>query len=157
MVDAVALLIDAAVTALLCLESPAFAVTVAAQDVEADGHLQILGCGPEGVIVVRSEWKLGRRHLPDNCARKSRFTAAVQLLHRPFNVVHREHRQPDETVGRRLAVFYEPVVVDAGAGCFKFGIVEAERLQAMRGVENFRADAVGGHFIDGFVPSMAPG
>src|SRR5207237_2833202 len=50
--------------------------------VQADRHVELLGFGPEGIVVGRAVWSVLGRGSPDQGALQASIGAAAELLHR---------------------------------------------------------------------------
>ena len=141
--------VDAAPVALQALALVAgLDVAEAREDVDADGHLHLLGRGPEALVVVRSEGQLLRRHLPDQRSPQPRLLAAFQLRHRVVHVVGGDHRHPHQPVQVHLAVFDEPVVVGPAGRLMKRGVLIREQAQRVGGIQHLGADPVRRHLLE---------
>ena len=125
-------------------------VAVAAEDVQGDGHVQVLGARPQGVVVARREGKLRGGDLPHHHSGHPGLAAALHLFDGRLDPVRREQAEADEPVRGRRTVVRQPVVVDPGARLFQVAVAEDERLQAVRRIQHLRADPVAGHLVDPF-------
>src|SRR5438067_5973157 len=97
------------------------------------------------------------RRLPDERAFQPLPAAALELLHRLVDVVHRDRRDADEAVRRDAAVLEQPIVVDAKAGLLQPRVREREKAEHQRGVEHLRAQAIDFHLLDARVRIVAAG
>ena len=81
-------------------------------DVEAEGHSQVLGRGPQWLVLRQVVGpRLGGIY-GDHCPDEAHPGAPLQLLHPGHYVVGVEHGDALEPVGEGLAELGEPVVID---------------------------------------------
>src|SRR5207253_10580998 len=104
-------------------------VTVARQNVQAYGRIQIRRSCPEFIIVVRIKRKIRMWRLPDNGAFESGLVTALQLFNADIYVIDRDGWNTDQPTRVDAAVFDQPIVVDAEKGLLHSSIVEGEKIQ----------------------------
>src|SRR5207237_1786400 len=123
-------------------------IAEAGEDVHADRRFEVLRRRPEAVIVAGLERQIRMRRLPDERAMEAGLAAALELLHRVVDVVHRDRRDADEAIAIDAAIFQQPVVVGPEAGLLQPGVALREEAKEQRRVEHFGAEAVDLHLLD---------
>jgi hypothetical protein len=104
--------------------------------------------GPEWVVLLGRERQVGRRVLPDHSAAQPQLAAALELRDAVVHVVQRDHADAEEALGRHSAVLDQPVVEDLETRFLQLGVIQEEKLEALRRVEDLPADAVDRHLLD---------
>jgi len=88
------------------------------------------------------------RRLPDNRAVHAGFGTAFKLLDAFVDVVNRNCRDPEQTLGRHFAVIDQPIIVGAERDFLKLGIVHRKVGQKIRREKHFAAYAICFHLCD---------
>ena len=95
----------------------------------------------------------------ETAAHAKRFARVTQLLGRQFDRLHRQHRDPEQPVGVRLAIIREPAVVGAAHRGGQFGVLDRAGEQTEAWVEERGVDPVEVHVHDagvGIEAALAP-
>src|SRR5881628_1822058 len=129
--------------------------------VKADGEVEFLGHHPERLVHRVADHLLAviRVGPQEPAAHLELLAGVAHLVDRQLDRLHRQHRDPEEALGIRLAVIGEPAVVGAAHRGGKAGILDGAREQAETGIEEGGIDAVGIHVDDARVwvePAPAP-
>src|SRR5438093_2550215 len=129
--------------------------------VKADGEVELLGHHPERLVHRVADHLLAviRVGPQEPAAHLELLAGVAHLVDRQLDRLHRQHRDPEEALGIRLAVIGEPAVVGAAHRGGKAGILDGAREQAETGIEEGGIDAVGIHVDDARVwvePAPAP-
>src|SRR5436309_4509352 len=129
--------------------------------VETDGDIEVLGHRPERLVHRVADHLLAviRVGPQEPAAHPELFAGEAHLVDRKLDRLHRQHRDPEEALGIRLAVIGEPAVVGTAHRGRKAGIFDSAREQTETGIEEGGIDAVGIHVDDARVrvePAPAP-
>ena len=129
--------------------------------VEPDGEVEFFGHLPERLVHRVAEHLLAviRVRPQKPAAHPKRFARVTHLLDREVDRLHRQHRDPEQPVGIRLAVIREPAVVGAAHRGGEVGILDRAGEQAEARVEERGVDPVSVHIDDAGVrvePALAP-
>jgi hypothetical protein len=85
------------------------------QDVKRQGHIQILRCRPEWIIIRMAVGALVRRLRPNHCALHPFLGDALQFLHTRTNILQGNQPQWDKPFRVVTAILHRPVVIGAEA------------------------------------------
>src|SRR6267143_1333887 len=129
--------------------------------VKADGEVELLGHLPERLVHRVADHLLAviRVGPQEPAAHPELFAGMAHLVGRQLDRLHRQHRDPEEALGIRLAVIGEPAVVGAAHPGGQAGILDGAGEQAETGIEEGGIDAVRIHVDDARVrvePAFAP-
>src|ERR1700704_3399170 len=129
--------------------------------VKADGEVEVLGHLPERLVhrVVDHLLAVIRGGPQEPAAHPELFAGEAHLVDRQLDRLHRQHRDPEQALGVRLAVIGEPAIVGAAHRGGEAGILDGAREQADTRIEEGGVDAVGIHVDDARVrvePALAP-
>ena len=129
--------------------------------VKADGEVELLGHRPERLVHRVADHLLAviRVGPQEPAAHPELFAGVAHLIDRQLDRLHRQHRDPEQALGIRLAVIGEPAVVGAAHPGGEAGILDGAGEQAETRIEEGGIDAVGIHVDDARVrvePALAP-
>src|SRR2546427_266063 len=118
--------------------------------VKADGEVEVLGHLPERLVHRIADHLLAviwvRPQEP--AAHPELFTGEAHLVDRQLDRLHRQHRDPEQALGVRLAVIGKPAVVGVAHRGGEAGILDGAGEQAEARIEEGGVDAVGIHVDD---------
>src|SRR5712692_4581177 len=121
------------------------AVIKSRQDVQVHRHVQVLRGFPERIVIVARKWQMLRRYLPDQTPNQSCLLAPLQLLDGGFDIIQRDHRNPDQPPRRHFAVLDQPVVGDLKTGFLYIGIFQGKKTKPKSGIEHLGRYAIDLH------------
>ena len=129
--------------------------------VKADREVEVLGHRPERLVHRVADHLLAviRVGPQEPAAHPELFAGVAHLVDGQIDRLHRQHRDPEQPLGIRLAVVGEPAVVRAAHRGGEGRIVDGAREQAEAGIEEGGVAAVGVHVDDARVrvePATAP-
>src|SRR3989441_1459474 len=129
--------------------------------VKADREVEVLGHLPERLVHRVADHLLAviRVGPQEPAAHPEFFAGVAHLVDRQLDRLHRQHSDPEEALGIRLAVIGEPAVVGAAHRGGEAGILDGAREQAETRIEEGGVDAIGIHVHDARVrvePALAP-
>src|SRR2546425_1096254 len=129
--------------------------------VKADREVECLGHRPERLVHRVADHLLAviRVGAQEPAAHPEFFAGVAHLVDRQLDRLHRQHSDPEEALGIRLAVIGEPAVVGAAHRGGEAGILDGAREQAETRIEEGGVDAIGIHVHDARVrvePALAP-
>src|SRR6266540_1223269 len=129
--------VDAAAVALDAFSVLILVVTVAGQNMQTHGSIELLARGPEFVVMTGVKGEIGMGCLPNNRALESRFVASLELFDAVIDVIDRNGRNADEPIRIDAAVVDKPVIVDAKASFLQTGIIESEEIEHQGRIKHF--------------------
>src|SRR5712692_3713429 len=121
------------------------AVVESRQDVQVHRHVQVLRGLPERIVIVARKWQMLRRYLPDQTPNQPCLLAPFQLLDGVFDIIQRDHRNPDQPSRRHFAVLDQPVISDMKTGFLHFGIFQGKKTKPKGGIEHLGRYAIDLH------------
>src|SRR5206468_4263481 len=111
-----------------------------------DREIEILGCGPERLVIGVMDHLVVIRVWPDEAAAEAQLLLGKpHLRNREVDRLQRQHRDAEEAVRIGLAVISEPAVIGATDRGGQFRIVDRAGEEAEARIEKGGVDAVGIH------------
>ena len=95
------------------------------QDMKANGQAEVLGCGPERIIVRMGIWSILWWRGPDHHSSQSLFGNPLHLCYASANVLQVNESEPHQPLGVVAGVLRDKVVVRPKAGGPQPGVIKA--------------------------------
>ena len=112
------------------------------QNMEREGHRELLRGGPERLVVRMRIRPLGGRFPPDHRPCHAPALDPLQLGHRGRDILERNKSQRDQALEIILAILRGPVIEGTETRRAELGIRESEERHPHRGVNDFRCHIV---------------
>ena len=117
---------------------------------ERQGHIQVLGGGPERIVVGVAIGLFIRWRGPDHRPPQALVGTPFEFGHTSVNIFERHQPDADQPVGIIAAILGHKVVIGPEAGTPQSGVVQAVQHHAERGVQHLGRHPVPVLFFEAF-------